>query len=268
MRRFSHQPSLSRPCGRSLSGVIVLLAALSLAAVTARLGWWQLQRAHTKEAAQALLDARMALPPLTEPSALARDAAQTEEQVHRPVHLRGTWMSEHTLFLDNRPHRGRPGFLVLTPLQTPQGVVVVQRGWHPRDLRDPTRLPTLDAQPGGTVEIRGRLSRAPSRLMELDAGGGGALRQNVDLAAWSRELGVELLPVTVQQSEPNRPCAEACAEGVPDGLVREWTVVASSGDKNRGYAVQWFALSGLTVVLWLWFAVFLPWRRRHSVAHE
>jgi cytochrome oxidase assembly protein ShyY1 len=44
--------------------LVVLVAALALAALTARLGIWQLDRAAQKTALQRSLDERRALPPL------------------------------------------------------------------------------------------------------------------------------------------------------------------------------------------------------------
>jgi surfeit locus 1 family protein len=38
-----------------------------------------------------------------------------------------------------------------------------------------------------------------------------------------------------------------------DGMRRDWAVVASSADKNKGYAFQWFALSALMAGLYIWF---------------
>src|SRR6218665_1167019 len=93
---------------------IVLLAALVGMAVTARLGVWQLSRAAQKEALQAALDSRGAMPPL--PMAqLAHDASAAAEQHYRQVRLRGEWVPNATVFLDNRQMEARPGFFVLTP---------------------------------------------------------------------------------------------------------------------------------------------------------
>jgi surfeit locus 1 family protein len=43
-----------------------------------------------------------------------------------------------------------------------------------------------------------------------------------------------------------------------EGLRRDWSVVASSADKNKGYAFQWFALSALMAGLYLWFQWIQP----------
>jgi hypothetical protein len=89
--------------GRSL---IVILAAIAGVVLTLRLGGWQLSRADEKIQYQSQLEAQMRLPPLDTLS-----LQQNPEQwlnVHRRVELFGTWLSEKTVYLDNRSHKGRP----------------------------------------------------------------------------------------------------------------------------------------------------------------
>ena len=78
-----------------------------------------------------------------------------------------------------------------------------------------------------------------------------------------------LLPISLQQLEPAQVCTSAaCSEVLNDGLKRDWTVVGSSADKNRGYAVQWFSLSALVVGLFIWFQWLRPWRQRRAQPHH
>src|SRR6187401_2580274 len=99
-------------------------------AVVTLLGVWQLDRADQKIALQTSLEARSGEPALDGPS-LARSPLAAEAQHHRRVSLRGRWLAERTVFLDNRQMDGKVGFFVVTPLAlTPgSGVVLVQRGW-------------------------------------------------------------------------------------------------------------------------------------------
>ena len=230
--------------------VVVLVAALAGVAVTTRLGLWQLDRAAQKQAAQAEIDARAGLAPLTG-SALARDAEAASVQHHRPATVRGTWAAQHTVALDNRPLEGRAGFIVVTPLRLATGeALLVQRGWVPRDLRDPSRVPPV-VTPAGEVRVQGLLAPPPSQLFELaaPASAPGPIRQNLDLAAFARETGLALLPITLQQTGPS-----------DDDLVRRWPRVGSDLHKNRGYAVQWFALAALIAGLYVWFQLVRPRR--------
>ena len=225
----------------------LLAAALVGAALTARLGVWQLDRAAQKIALQAAVDAQGALPPVG-------GGALTPASLHRRVALRGHWVREHTIWLDNRPMDGRAGFYVVTPLRLVgrSEAILVQRGWAPRNAADRTRLPALDT-PTGEIEVQGRLAAAPSRLYELGTGAGGVIRQNLDAAAFAAESGLALLPLTVVQT---------ASDGAEDGLLRHWPPPDLGLSKHYGYALQWFALSALIVGLYVWFQLLRPRLRR------
>jgi surfeit locus 1 family protein len=235
--------------------LVVLAVAVVAAAVTARLGVWQLSRAAEKEALQASLDSRGAASPLPA-SELARSAPEAAAQHHRRVTLEGRWIGGRTVYLDNRPMDGRAGFYVLTPLALADGdAVLVQRGWVPRDAADRSRVPQVDT-PEGTISVQGRIAPPPSRLFELGDEGQGAIRQNLDLDAFQRETGLRLRPLSVQQTG---------APGAPaDGLLRRWPAPAVDVHKHYGYAFQWFALASLITGLYVWFQIVRPRLRRRA----
>ena len=226
---------------------IVLVAALLAAALTARLGVWQLDRAAQKLGLQAAIDAEATKPPLG-------NTAIGTAPLHRNVVLRGTWVAERTVWLDNRPMDGHAGFFVVTPLRLAgrSDAILVQRGWAPRNQVDRGQLPPL-ATPVGEVEVTGRLAASPSRLYELGTGSTGAIRQNLDPAAFAVESGLALLPLTVVQTAP---------AGADDGLLRHWPAADLGLHKHYGYAFQWFALCALIVGLYVWFQLLRPRLRR------
>ena len=234
-----------------------LLLALAAAGATARLGVWQLDRAAQKEALQALMQARAAAPPL-DAGAFARPCCADPAALHyRPVHLRGTWLPQHNVWLENRQMKGRPGFYLITPLRL-EGraeAVLVQRGWAPRDADDRVRLP-LVPRAAGPVEIDGVIAPPPARLYEFAVSASGVIRQNLDLPAFATETGLALLPVSVLQHDP--PVRAA------DGLLRDWPLPAVDVQKHYGYAFQWFALAALMTGLYVWFQLVRPRLRRSA----
>lgn len=233
-----------------LRALIVLLAAVAGALATARLGLWQLDRAAQKIELHDALLARGALPPL-DASTLARSGDRVAEQQHRRVVLQGHWLPQHSVYLDNRQMNGRPGFFLVTPLQIrADDVLLVQRGWLPRHMRHREQLAPADT-PAGVVRIEGRIAPGIARLYEFDAAASGAIRQNLDVAAFARETGLPLRPLVVVQ------LGEAS-----DGLLRQWTPAEPDVSKHYGYATQWFALSALLTGLYVWFQLIQPRRRR------
>lgn len=234
---------------------VVLLAAVGLTLVTARLGWWQLDRAAEKQALERQRLEQAAQPVLAGDD-LPRAADAVPPLVQRRARLQGRWQPEATVALENRPMAGRVGFYIVTPLQLADGTaVLVQRGWIPRDLQDRTRLAPFDT-PAAAVSVQGRIAPRVPRLYELGEAGTGVLRQNLDIDAFAIERGLRLRPwVLIQDTEPGAP---------GDGLQRDWPVPGSGVDKHHGYAFQWFALSVLTLALLLWFQFLRPARPDHA----
>jgi len=239
---------------RSLKAWLLALAALAGAAVTFSLGMWQWGRAQQKLELQAAIETRRALPPVD--AAALRSPGAGTELLHRQVVLRGRWEPRHTIYLDNRQLGGRQGFYVVTPLRLagggPADTVLVQRGWAPRDFNDRTRLPPVTT-PDGEVELRGRLAPPPAKLYEFQAGGTGPIRQNLDLAQFRAETGLDLAPYSVQQLGPPS-----------EGLLRDWPQPALGAGKNYGYAFQWWALCALIAILYVWFQFVAPRRARRA----
>ena len=228
---------------------LVTLAALAALAATLALGAWQMNRAGQKLALQAAMQERRAMLPIDQGALLA--AGATTDMLHRPVILRGTWVRQHTVFLDNRQMGGKPGFYVVTPLKLEGGeaAVLVERGWVQRNFVQRDKLPPVDT-PAGVVELRGRMAPPPGKLYEFAAAGGGLIRQNIDLAQFRAETGLALLDLAVQQTG-----------GPSEGLLREWPEAASGVDKHYGYAFQWWALSALIAILYVWFQYIAPRRK-------
>ena len=275
---------------------IVTLVSLAL---TLRAGFWQLDRAAQREAAQERLQTQaqaseldnVAVAAALTPTPAAQPGSPAWQD--RRVRLRGHWLPEQTVYLDNRAMDGAAGFFVTTPLRldgsepvhvvdtsgtglhaaaeptpdavpaagsvvraAPAGPVIwVQRGWVPRNLQDRTRLPSVPT-PAEQVQVEGRLAPALSQVYALGADSSGPIRQNLTLAQMQTMVSSPLLGAVVVQTGPTR-----------DGLLRNWPPPASGAAKNRGYAVQWFGMAGLILVLYVWFQFLRPLIRRRAVSH-
>lgn len=252
---------------------LAVAAGVIVALLTARLGVWQLDRASEKTAMAEQQRQRASATPWT-----GRDwpcAATMGLPAQQPVRLRGHWLRGKTVFLDNRPMDGVPGFFVVTPLRLAEsacagGVVLVQRGWWPRDAHDRQRLPHFPER-DGEVEVRGVVQAQVSQTYALGdeapppPGATRVLRQNVDDVFWRAWLGQSPLPGALLQGHPEvMTSAPPVDPAVPD-LRRNWPQSDLGVDKHHGYAAQWFALSALSVGLTLWFSVIRPRRAQRAV---
>jgi surfeit locus 1 family protein len=240
---------------------LLSIATVLAVGATVSLGRWQLSRAAEKELYQANVEARGQEAILSAQALL--DGGKQEALIHRRIEVRGQWLADKTVFLDNRQMNAKPGFYVLTPLQLEgrSEVVLVQRGWVARNFMDRALLPPI-LSPAGGVTVTGRIAQPPSKLYELGhaqaniqlnshvnseansqpINPSGVIRQNLDWAQFKAETNLNLLPLSIQQ------------QGAPsEGLLREWPQPASGIDKHYGYAFQWFGLSALITLLYVWF---------------
>jgi len=253
---------------------ITAVALLSFAAMVS-LGRWQLSRAAQKEALKAEIEAQQNLPPVDAQAFLALPDATSA--MHRPVRLRGLWLTPHTFYLDNRQMHGLSGFYVLTPfaLEGTERTVLIQRGWIQRNFTDRAKLEPIET-PSGLVEVTARIAPPPAHLLDLGKDEGAAapapaasaaaaattaatpesvgssrIRQNLGLEAFRAETGLPLrTDVSLQQTGP-----------ASEGLQRDWPAPALGVEKHYGYAFQWFGLAALVVLLYVWFQLIAPFRR-------
>lgn len=222
-----------------------LLAAL-LAALFISLGLWQWRKFEVKTRLQGELDGRghaalVAMP--TTPT-------DAESLRYRHVSLRGEFDAERQILIDNRVHRERAGYHVVTPLRLAGSDlrVLVNRGWvaAPADHRT---LPTAPP-PTGMVQLTGIAVVPASRYFTLapaPTGGWQPVWQNLDLAAYAAAAPWPTQPVVVQLD------AEA-----PHGYARDWPRPDERAEMHRSYALQWFGFAASSLGIWLWFVFKRP----------
>ena len=209
-----------------------LAAAAAACAAGIALGNWQARRAAEKHALGAELERSLASSPVE----LRAGSPGIERLVWKHVAARGRFVEQHTVYLDNKLRRGRPGYEVVTPLRLDGAHVLVNRGWVPA-ARTREVLPAVST-PQGEVRVEGlALARIP-RALEAGKPVPGKVRQNLDLAEFAKETGLALLPVLIEQHS-----------SAADGLLREWPRPDAGVEKHQSYALQWYSLAGLAVVL-------------------
>ncbi|WP_150670504.1 SURF1 family protein [Pandoraea anhela] len=220
---------------RPLPALLILLGVM----LTAALGVWQYQRAQMRLARQAQIEHAERAPVV----ALGAQTYGLADVSHRRVRVTGRFLRNRVVYLDNRPRNELPGFYVVMALQvSPEHVVLVNRGWLPRDLRDRTAIMPY-ATPAGDVTIEGIAAPDPSRAFELGHGGSAAglsIRQNLDVADYARETSLPLQPFVVMQTNDTG-----------DHLLRDWPAPANGADRNYGYMAQWFGISLVLALLGL-----------------
>ncbi|MEM5341846.1 SURF1 family protein [Paraburkholderia azotifigens] len=222
--------------------LIPTLLILIVVAVTVRLGFWQRDRAHQKEALQAQITQFENAPAQ---NIGAAPIALKDIEFHR-VRAVGQFMPQQVVYLDNRPYNDQPGFYVVMPFKLRDGgYVLINRGWLPRNMNERTTIAPYDT-PRGEVEIEGIARADATRAYELGQGGSAAhqtIRQNLDVASFATETGLPLQPFVIQQTSDDG-----------DKLVRDWPAPTSGVERNYGYMFQWWGMAAAAIVFGLYAA--------------
>lgn len=212
---------------------LLILTCLGMASL-------QLWRAETRGERFEREQAALVSVPIT----LSAHQGEREKLLDKVAMVRGSWIPEKTLFLDNKIYRSRAGYHVLTPLQLLNGkaVVLVNRGWiaAPRLRSD---MPTV-LTPGGEIEIAGLTRGFETRTFELQKTlPQGSVWQHVREIEYRQSSGLEALPVILLQTSDSG-----------DGLIRDWGSPENPAKRHYGYAAMWtvFALMAAAYGLFAW----------------
>ncbi len=230
-RRFAPTPGFSL---LALAGLVLFVS----------LGRWQLDRAEEKGA---LLEA------FARGEERVQDLPAGLAPVARYQRLRaqGRYDPARQFLLDNMTYDGRAGYRVLTPLELPDGrILVVDRGFVPGS-GDRRRLPEIGVQ-DTPREVTGRADTLPRPGIELEAPASSGWPRIVSfprIEQLGADLGRPVFP-QVLLLDPDRP----------DGYVREWAPATLGPQRHIGYAVQWFCFAAVVCILW----VVLSFRSKES----
>jgi len=250
-----------------------LLLLLIVAGITSRAGFWQLSRADEKRAVLEQIEAAdaqgaLALSPAVDPEALTEWRQVWARGYWQPDSTVLVQNRNH----DGRPGYWVVTPLCLESPDAPEPImhegvavscnraVAVLRGWLPRPLANGTQpspgaassvvgydaVPSIPTPPPYET-IEGRLLSHVPRLFELGSltgaepdalayNGGAPAVQNLHLDQYEAAIGLNLLPVVLQQT------------GGGDELVRDWAGPAVDVEKNLGYALQWFSFAAIALI--------------------
>jgi surfeit locus 1 family protein len=218
---------------RGLIGMTALTACML--AVLIGLGLWQLKRLHWKEGLIAQIEARTTAAPMTlaQAIAIARDGGDAN---YLRVKVEGRFLNDRERYLYALSDE-TSGWEVVTPLQIADGgVVLIDRGFVPDGLRDPSAR--TGSQPEDVVSVTG-LVRLPERQ--------GLFTPDNDPARnrwfW-RDLNgmtVSMFPAGTRLVAPFFLAAEK--GGQPDAWPRGGQTRLDLPNNHLQYAVTWFALA-------------------------
>ncbi len=234
-RRF--RPSL----GATLVTVLGLAVAIGL-------GTWQLERLQWKTDLVARIASQIAEPPVPLPAHIDDPAAWE----FRPVTLSGHFLNDRELLLIARPHQGRVGYELLVPFQRADGagIVLVNRGFIPMDLRDPPSRPA--GQVKGDVGVKG-IVRLPQQPGLFQPGNGmpqpGSAWMRPDPPAMAAALSLDRVAPVVVEMLPGQTFVGQNAgltgapSSIPAGTLTGIEPRVDLPNNHLQYALTWYGLA-------------------------
>lgn len=234
-----------RPRARWIfAGALIVCAAL-----LAALGTWQLERRVWKHELIAAVDARIHAAPVAAPGPAAWGGITAGTDAYRRVTAIGHYRNDRATLVKAVTERGS-GYWVVTPLETRDFTILINRGFIPDAMRD--KVPAAPDQ----TQVTG--------LLRVTEPGGGFLRSNDPKGErwYSRDVAAIASAHGLSNTAPYFIDADATpnAGGYPIGGL----TVVRFPDNHLVYALTWFGLMAMA----LWGAWFVTRRREGAEPGE
>lgn len=222
-------------------GWIPSLVTLLVFTLLINLGLWQLRRGEAKQmmVERQQIRSEMAVRDLED----LNDMELQTDLNDLPLQASGHYLNDHTFLLDNRTHRGEPGYQVITAFLTNGTILLVNRGWV---AQGPNRaVKPILPQPKEEMTIQGRIHVPNPNIFVLK-------EDNYEQVRW---------PFLIQKLDIEKSAALFTHPLVPFILrldpepdsffIREWNTQFMGPEKHYGYALQWFSLALALLVIYL-----------------
>lgn len=221
---------------RKVKFILMVLLSLLGFLLLMRLGFWQISRGHEK---QRMIEAHQRMD-AKKPLYWDADAKQLPQQ-YQKILLKGRWLPD-LLFLDNQHYQHQLGYQVLSPLQLSKDkVVLVDRGWVKGSMNR-QHLPKVNT-PDAKTTVQGKVYfPSPSRWTL-----GPTIEQRADKIHIIEVINPKQLSQLLQKTV--YPFIIRLDKNQANGFVREWSIVSMPPQRHYAYALQWFSMAVLLVII-------------------
>lgn len=256
--------------------IVLLLLTVVVFGAMVKLGFWQLDRGQQKQQIEQQLQQWQQAQPVDIATALSQSQDITGKKIAVTVSpiMNGS-ISVSTVYWDNQTWQGKVGYLVFQPVQmldsrleTASTIALLELGFVAVGA-EREQLPQV-ASVVQEQRIEGRLYRRQDNpmsegLMLEEMPSSSAIRiQNLALESLAQHWQRAMLPYVIQ------PLSDLKLNDNKGGQVSEqlphpWTPVPLSAQRHYGYAVQWFSMALVLLMLVVRF-VFRSYRARNHDA--
>jgi len=207
------------------------------------LGVWQSHRYQYKKNLLATYTHRLSGAPV--PLLQLKDPIATLQFQH--VMVKGEYVNDLTMLIQNQFHQEQLGFNVITPLKIPgeKKLLLVDRGWVPAVQHNiaPKISPTR-----GTQQVSGYIKLINEYQFILG--------QNI--------LNPTIVPLVIQKVDVNElsqlthqtyyPFVIRLDDKTANGFIRDWSMTtAITPERHLGYAIQWFLMAIVLAIAYICF---------------
>lgn len=215
------------------------------------LGFWQLNRADEKRS----MLMHYAQLHTSSPIALNKNVKKIEN--YQAIQAKGTYDNTHVFFLDNQFYQHQLGYEVIQPFILPnvKQVLLVSQGWI-KASDDRHQLPVLTSIVG-EQNIRGTAYFPSKSLLLLGSNSDSDERnashwpkriEKLDQKDMQKWLGHPIYPFIVRLNAISQE-QKSLQHQANDSFIRDWPIVALPPERHIGYAVQWFAMAAVGLIL-------------------
>lgn len=215
-----------------------LILVCILTAIFVSLGNWQLDRRNSVVAEIQKIENNYNAEPIALSAVPTIFETLPADKKWTPVQLRGTYLTDQTTLVRNRPLDGSPGYEVLVPFQTTDGTIIaVDRGWLPTGNQTAGQPDTVPAPPSGTVTVVVRAKEGePSVPRDAPEG----QIASIELPKLAELTGLDLETGAYGVLVSEDPAVATMPESLPKPETSEGT--------HLSYAAQWFAFGVLAFI--------------------
>lgn len=215
----------------------MIFLALASIALFVRLGFWQIHRADEKKsmlAAQASLGRQMPK---------VWHAEQPLPLQYQRIQITGHYLPD-VFFLDNQHHEHAFGYDVLSPMQLDNGhIIMIDRGWVKGE--NTRRIYPAVKTPIDSMVVQGSAYFPSNNQWVLGAdlekiASNVTVIERVDVNLLSQILQKKVYPFIIRLDKEDAY-----------GFVREWAIVSMPPERHVAYAIQWFAIALVILILFI-----------------
>lgn len=201
------------------------------------LGFWQIHRADEKT------EMIVAQQVLAKQEPIIWKPGQKLPEQYQRISLEGTFLPELFL-LDNQHYQHQFGYDVVSPLLlADDSIVMVDRGWVSGDITRRT-FPNVQT-PHGRVKLLGAVYFPSKKQWVL----GPSFEEKENKVTILELIDEEILKQLLQKKV--YPFIIRLDKNEPFGFVREWEIVSMPPQRHFAYAIQWFAMALVILIIFV-----------------